>query len=161
MATLCTRLPGESLREITSSQDTIVWSVGQRKNLQITHSPVNFGGTFLRPSDKVACFFGFGTKAACVKIDEKIMTETPTFRTPTWDAIQECENRDDLEELEVPEIEGTVFPGSADFLPAPFLANAVNEADTDDFFELIRVLIATADDFDTEHGEDESFPAAK
>ena len=115
MATLCTQSRGERLRAITSSQDTIVWSAGQGKKLQTLHSPVNFGGRFLRPSDKVACLFGFGTKAACVKMDEISMTESPAFRTPTWATIQACENRDDIEELEVPALGGTIFPGSANF----------------------------------------------
>ena len=66
-STLCTRLAGERLRAITLSQDTIVWSAGQGEKLQILHSPVNCGGRFLRPLDKVACLFGFGTKAACTK----------------------------------------------------------------------------------------------
>ena len=89
------------------------------------------------------------------------MTESPAFRTPSWATIQACENRDAIEALEIPTVGGTVFPGSVNFLPAPFLANAVIEADSDDCFELIRVLIAKADTFDTEHGEDESFPTAK
>ena len=89
------------------------------------------------------------------------MTDIPAFCTLTWDALHACEDRDDLEELEVPENGGTVFPGSAIFLLAPFLANAVNEADTDDCFELIRVLIVTANVFDTEHDEDEKSPLAK
>ena len=160
-ATLGTNSRKERLRAITSSQDTIVWSTGQGKKLQTLHSPVNFGGSFLRPSDKVACLFGLGTKATCVKMDEKSMKESPAFRAPTWATIQACENRDAIEALEIPIVGGTIFPGSANFLPAPFLANAVIEADSDDCFELIRVLIATADTFDTEHEEDESFPTAK
>ena len=161
MATLRTHSREEHLRAITSSQDTIVWSAGQGKKLQTLHSPVNFGGRFLRPSDKVACLFGFGTKATCVKMDEKSMTETPAFRTPTWATIQACMSIYDIENLEVPAVGGTIFTGSASFLPAPFLANAVIEADSDDCFELIRVLIGAAESYDIEHGEDEGFPTAE
>ena len=93
-------------------------------------------------------------------MDVKRTTDIHNFRNPTCDALQECENREDFEELEVPE-DGLFFPGSANFLLAPFLVNAVNKADTDDCFELIRVLIATAGNFDTEHLLDANFPVAK
>ena len=56
---------------------------------------------------------------------------------------------------------GTIFPSSTNFLPAPFLSNAFNEADTDDCFGLIRILITDAHAFDTEHGEDGKNPLAK
>ena len=112
------------------------------------HSPIIISKMLLRPLEKVTCLFRFKTKVACVKMDVKSMTGTPVFHTLAWDALQAYEDRNALEALAVSENGGNAFPGSAIFLPAPFLSNSVNKADTNDCFGLIRILVATATAFD-------------
>ncbi len=46
--------------------------------------------------------------------------------TPTINALRECSTATEVAELEAPDENGLVtYPGSASFLPAPWLADAV------------------------------------
>jgi hypothetical protein len=49
------------------------------------------------------------------------------------------------------------YPGSASFLPAPWLADAVIAANSSDPFFLITVVNTAARVFDLEHKEDENY----
>ena len=49
------------------------------------------------------------------------------------------------------------YPGSASFLPVPWLADAVIAANSSDPFFLITVVNTTARVFDLEHKEDENY----
>ena len=80
--------------------------------------------------------------------------------TLTIDALCECTTATATEvaELEAPDENGLVtYPGSASFLPAPWLADAVVAANSSDPFLLITVVNAAATAFDLEHEEDASF----
>jgi len=60
--------------------------------------------------------------------------------------------------LEATDENGLVtYPGSASFLPTPWLADSVVAANSSDPFLLITVVNAAATAFDLEHEEDESF----
>ena len=72
--------------------------------------------------------------------------------TPTIDALRECRTATEVAEVEVPDENGLVtYPGSASFLPAPWLADAVIAANSSDPFLLITVVNAAATVFDLEH----------
>ena len=55
------------------------------------------------------------------------------------------------------------FKVSSDFFPQPFLSEALLEADMKDFLELIMlpILVADADGFENEHGDDVDFILAR
>ena len=78
--------------------------------------------------------------------------------TPTIDALRECTTATEVAELEAPDKNGLVtYPGSASFLPAPWLADVVVAANSSDPFLLITVINAAATAFDLEHEEDENY----
>ena len=74
------------------------------------------------------------------------------------DALRECTTATEVAELEAPDKNGLVtYPGSASFLPAPWLADAVVAANSSDPFHLITVVNTAATAFDLEHEEDEYY----
>jgi hypothetical protein len=65
--------------------------------------------------------------------------------TPTIDALRECTTATKVAKIEAPNENGLVtYPGSATFLPAPWLAEAVIAANSSDPFLLIAIVNASA-----------------
>jgi hypothetical protein len=78
--------------------------------------------------------------------------------TPAIDALRECKTEIEVAEVEAPEENDIVTcPGSASFLPAPWLADAVIAANSSNHFLLITTVNAAATAFDLEHEEDENY----
>ena len=86
------------------------------------------------------------------------LTDDCNLVTPTIDALCECTTATEVAELEAPDENSLVtYPGSASFLPAPWLADVVIAANSSDPFLLITVVNAAATAFDLEHEEDENY----
>ena len=56
----------EKLKNLTDNHNNVFLLVDNNRLIRIFHSPKNFGGTLLRPSNKVACLTGLGRSAICV-----------------------------------------------------------------------------------------------
>ena len=81
--------------------------------------------------------------------------------TPTIDVLWECTTETKVAEVEAPEENNIVtYPGSASFLPAPWLADAVIAANSSNPFFLIATVNAAATAFDLEHKEDKNYTAS-
>jgi hypothetical protein len=78
--------------------------------------------------------------------------------TPTIDELQECSNEDEVKAVNAP-AEGALvtYPGSASFLPAPWLRDTVMSSGTINYAKLITEVNAAAFEFDTEHEEDKNY----
>eukprot|EP00957_Ditylum_brightwellii_P198665 15141796-Ditylum_brightwellii.AAC.1 len=112
----------EKLRSLTEDADTVFLVADDEKNIVILHSPKNFGGMRTRPTNKVAAMIGLGSTAIGVLINEKVALEDCNLVTPTIDEIELCTTEIDIAALACPAQSGKVtFPGSATFIPAPWL----------------------------------------
>ena len=59
----------KKVKNLTDSQNSVFLAVDGKKMIKIFHSPKNFGGTLLHPSNKVTCLTGLGRSAICVQLD--------------------------------------------------------------------------------------------
>jgi hypothetical protein len=82
-----------------------------KKGISILHHPHNFGGTLLRPSNKVGCLVGVGSSAVPVVMDHDGAICPIEATVPPIAAIATCANVDDLAALPTP-------PGNVDGAPA-------------------------------------------
>jgi hypothetical protein len=103
-----------------------------RKEILPLHNPTNFGGTLLRPTDKVGCLVGIGSKAIPVIVEHQAALLSLQVVVPSITDIDACTTIDELNALPTPpEIGGIVnLEGLQTFFPAPFLRNAILAEDT-------------------------------
>jgi hypothetical protein len=94
-----------------------------RKEILPLHNPTNFGGTLLRPTDKVGCLVGIGSKAIPVIVEHQAALLSLQVVIPSITDINACITIDELNALPTPpEIGGIVnLEGLQTFFPAPFL----------------------------------------
>ena len=104
------------------------------------------------------CLLGTGSLATALEVNHLTLMADCNLVTPTIDALRECTTATEVAEIEAPNENGLVtYPGSATFLPAPWLAEAVIAANSSDPFLLITIVNAAATAFDEEHEEDEDY----
>jgi hypothetical protein len=136
----------------------VLFAADSNKKLLVLHSFKNAGGTLFHPEKKLMCLSGTGEIATVFKVNPLTLTADCNLVTPTIDALRECTTATEVAELEAPDENGLVtYPGSASFLPAPWLADTVIAANSSDPFFLITVVNKAARVFDLEHKEDENY----
>jgi hypothetical protein len=130
----------------------VLFAADSNKKLLVLHSFKNAGGTLFHPEKNT------GEIATVFKVNPLTLTADCNLVTPTIDALRECTTATEVAELEAPDENGLVtYPGSASFLPAPWLADTVIAANSSDPFFLITVVNAAATAFDLEHKEYENY----
>ena len=103
------------------------------------------------------CLSGTGSLATVFEVDLLTLMAECNLVTPTIDALRECTTETKVAEVEAPEENGIVtYPGSASFLLAPWLADAVIAANSSIPFLLITTVNTAATAFDLENKEDEN-----
>ena len=136
----------------------VLFAADSNKKLLVLHSFKNAGGTLLRPEKKLMCLSGTGSLATVFEVDHLTLMAECNLVTPTIDELRECKTETEVAEVEAPEENGLVtYPGSASFLPAPWLADAVIAANSSNPFLLITRVNTAAKAFDLEHKEDENY----
>ena len=130
----------EKLSALTE-EGTVFVAADSDKQIVLFHHPKNLGGTRSRTTDKIVCLVGFGSETTCVQINEKIALLDCNTVTPTLDELSACETKEDVKALEIPDQNGMVtFPGSAVFIPCPWLRNFLISSECVDPFELIPAV---------------------
>ena len=148
----------EKLLSLTEDVDTVFLIADDEKNIVILHSPHNFGGTRTRPTNKVAAMIGLGLTPIGVLINKKAALDDCKLVTPTIDEFELCATGINIAALACPAQSGQVtFPGSATFIPAPWLRESILNSETLDPFELIKIAMADAKDFDDTHKDETDF----
>ena len=143
---------------LTEDTDTVFLAADSSRQVNIFHSPKNFGGTRMRPTHKVVSLIGFSSAASCTQIDLTTALANKNIVTPTVNELAACTTREEVAALELPPENGLVgFEGSNIFIPAPFARDAILNADTRDPFTLIPIVMATARAFDTDHEGNEDY----
>ena len=104
------------------------------------------------------CLLGTGSRATAFIIDRQTLLNRCNMITPTIDELQERSNEDEVKAVNAP-AEGALvtYPGSASFLPAPWLRDTVISSGTSNYAKLIAEVNAAAFEFDAEHEEDENY----
>ena len=148
----------QCFQTLTTDPDLVLFATDSNKKLPTLHSFKNAGGTLLRPEKKLMCLLGTGTLAKPLEKNHLTLMEDCNLVTLTIDAHHECTTAIEVAEVEAPNENGLItYPGSATFLPAPWLAEAVIAANSSDPFLLITIVNAAATAFDEEHEEDEDY----
>ena len=151
-----TWLPEQSqdqrFQTLTADPDMVLFAADSNKKLLVPHSFKKAGGTLFRPEKKLMCLSGTGEITTVFEVNPLTLTANCNLITPTINALCECTTATEVAELEAPDENGLVtYPGSASFLPAPWLADAVIAANSSDPFLLITVVNTAATAFDLEH----------
>ena len=143
---------------MTTDPDLVLFATDSNKKLLTLHSFKNAGGTLLRPKKKLMCLLGTGALTTALEVNPLTLMAECNLVTPTIDVLRECTTAIEVAEVEAPNENGLVtYPGSATFLPAPWLAEAVIAANSSNPFLLITIVNAAATAFDEEHEEDEDY----
>jgi hypothetical protein len=138
--------------------DLVLFAADSNKKLLVLHSFKNAGGTLLRPEKKLICLLGTGSLKTVFEVDHLALMAKCNLVTPTIDALQKCMTAIKVAKVEAPVENGIVtYPGSASFLPAPWLADAVIAANLSNPFLLITTVNVAATAFDLEHKKDENY----
>lgn len=150
---------GDCLRNITEEQDYVILTADGERKIQILHSLKNTGGTRLRPESKVIALVGTGNVAVPVVVKMESILAECAIRTPLIEEFRGCSTAGEVAALATPSERGqTTLEGSACFLPAPFLRDAVLSAGTNEPNELMIIAMAAAVEFDRINDDEESFP---
>ena len=145
------------LKNVTASMDYVIATVDSSNKIQLLHSVVNCGGTLIRNENKILALIGDGGQSIAVIVDSESLVNACIFKGPKAEEVSSCKSLEEISELEVPRTGATNFKGSACFVLAPFLRDAILAADTNDPNELILVALKAASDFNSLHDGDEEF----
>lgn len=143
----------EKIKTLTDNKNYVFLAADRKKSIKIFHSPINFGGTMLRPTNKVVCLTGMGRSAVCVHLDIPSTISDCKIVTPTVEELAACETAEAVGNLiepnPIPEEEGFFsYEGSNIMIPAPWLRDAIIAAETTKPFELIPIAIQAARAYD-------------
>jgi hypothetical protein len=155
-------LPKKSLDQrfqtLTADSDLVLFATESNKMLLVLHSFKNAGGILLHPEQKLMCLSGTGALATVFEVNPLTLMVECNLVTPTINVLRECTTAIEVTKVEATDTNGLVtYPGSASFLPAPWLADAVIAANSSNPFLLITVVNAAATVYDKEHEEDEDY----
>ena len=79
---------GERLNSLADNIITVILAADADKQVSILHSPKNFGGTRMRPSNKNACLLGSGPRESCALFNQATALNSCKMATPTLEAIK-------------------------------------------------------------------------
>jgi hypothetical protein len=100
----------------------LLLTANNKKGIAILHHPHNFGGTLLRPSNKVGCLVGVGPSAVPIMLDHDGALSSIAANVPSIAAIADCATVNDLAAL-------PTAPANVD---GNFVAAGGGDADKDD-----------------------------
>ncbi len=113
----------------------VLFATDSNKQLLVLHNFKNAGGTLLRLEKKLMCQSGTGGLATAFKVNPTTLMAKCNLVTPTINALCECTTAIEEAKVEAPDKNGLItYPGSASFLPAPWLADAVIAANSSNPF---------------------------
>jgi hypothetical protein len=148
----------QHFQTLTSDPNMIIFAAGKNKKLLTFHSFKNAAGTLLCPENKLMCLLGTGASTIAIKINSKQLVANCNLVTLTINKLRKCKTADKVSAIKAPNKTGLVaYPGSASFLAAPWLVNAVMAAYSSDPFHIIAVVNTAAKTFDKEHNVDAEY----
>ena len=138
----------------------VILVASSTRGITVPHNPHNFGGTLLRPTNKVGCLVGTGPVSIPVIVDHGAALLSIQETVPTIEDINAGLRVDDLSALPTLDDAAGVINRKAlrSFFPAPFLRNAILA--TDSLSPLALILAGRAargEFFINTHNKDEDF----
>jgi hypothetical protein len=151
------------LKAITSTPEIIALAVTEESKIVVLHSIKNFGGSLIRPQDKVLALQGVSHDAKVVELIVDSALKDFKSKAPKFEDLKD-KSRDELKEVpallrisrECAHLSGIVAP-------PPFLTNtivkAAKEAEDGEFepVKLVEKILGEAKAFDEEHDDDEDY----
>jgi len=136
----------------------VLLTANNRQEIVLLHNPKNFGGTLLRPTDKIGCLLGVGHNATPVIIDATAALQPLQVVVPPLAEIAACSSIDELRALAQPATNGLANLEAINiFFPAPFLRNAILNEETSSPLALILVAINAGIEHVNTHQNDADF----
>jgi hypothetical protein len=148
------------LTTITNDASIAVLALDTNNKVMILHSFKILGGTHLNPTNKYACLIGTGRVTSAVFVDETTLLATCNVTMPTYVSIIACIDKAEIEALALPPPIAAApsnFQCSASFLPAPWLLEAVLNANSSNPAMLILAASDAAVEFDNEFEMDDEY----
>jgi hypothetical protein len=108
-------------------------AANKKKGASNLHHPHNFGGTLLRPTNKVGCLVGIGPSAVPVVVDHIVALHSTQAIILSIEDIVGCPTADNLATPPPPPANGNGLVNLEAilcFIPAPFLRNAIFASDS-------------------------------
>ena len=148
----------EKMTQLNQPFNVILVATSTRA-ITVLHNPHNFGGTLLRPTNKVGCLIGTGPVSIPIIVDHGAALHSIQEIVPTIDDINSCLTVDDLSALPTPDnVAGVInLKALRSFFPAPFLRNTIFVTDSLSPLTLILAGRAAREEFVNTHNEDEDF----
>jgi hypothetical protein len=120
----------KKMRQLNQPFNVILVS-SSTKEITILHNPHNFGGTLLRPMNKVGCLVGTGPVSIPVIVDHGAALLSIQEIDPTIEDINACLTVDNLSALPMDNAASIInLEAPRSFFPAPFLHNGILAADS-------------------------------
>jgi hypothetical protein len=139
------------LRQLVEEIDMVILAADANNHIMILHSTKNFGRTQTQPKNKVVCMLGMGTPAVSILVNLNLALANCDIIVPTVVELSGCATAQEVEDIPIPAVNGIVgFEGSTNFIPGPFLQNAIITLNTNDPFNLTPLMNSRARDFEAE-----------
>jgi len=87
---------------LVSDINNVVFAVDQDKNIHALHSFKVSGGSLLRPSTKLMCLLGTGSRATAFIIDQQTLLNPCNMITPTIEELEVCSGDDEVKAVNAP-----------------------------------------------------------
>jgi hypothetical protein len=103
----------KKLPSLVEEIDTVILAANAKNRIMIFHSPKNFGGTRLRPDNKVICMLGLGVHATYDLIDLRTAVADCQIVVPVVTDLSNCKIAKEVANIPAPDKDGLVgFEGS-------------------------------------------------
>ena len=150
----------DKINALTEETDSVIFIADDQGSITVIHSPTKLGGTRSRPELKIVCLVGMGPLATAVVLNDKQAIAIFKIATPEKDKFHDCTSAEQFSVLDVEDNEegrgtrrGRVTSRNltrtessvpACFIPAPFLAKFVLEADSKKPADLVPAFLLAA-----------------
>jgi hypothetical protein len=138
----------------------LLLAANDKKEVSILHHPHNFGGTLLRPTNKVGCLVGIGPSAVPIIVDHNgALRSIQAIVSPIEDIVG-CPTGDNLTALLTPPVNGVGLvnlEALSCFFLAPFLCNVILASNSLSPLVLIIFARAAQEEHVREHKGEEDF----
>lgn len=125
--------PATKLALLINNPNTIILAADTKGRILTLHSFTNMGGSLLRPANKIVCLIGYGQTAIAVIVDDSSTTRSCDIISPSHQDITACKSITELQQLKEPgEFAPITLEGTATFLPAPWLFDAITATGSSD-----------------------------
>ena len=149
------------IRSLTEDIDIVILTVAPvTGNIKIFHSPINLGGTRIRPIHKLSALDGFNKNSTPVIFDQASITKTVDLRTPSFNKMRTWNTIESVTNSSAPTTGSKNFKHATFSILPPFIANHIIDFETRDPSELFITCLDLIEAHDSNHENDDEFEKA-